>query len=276
MASTSPPPQGYLFGTDTRASARLNYQHFLTKQRLQYLLHPHIRLQGPGRRIADVGAGTCIWSIELCQQYPDVHFDCFDITADQFPAKNLLPHNISVHEHDAFQAFPEHLRGTYDVVHVQMFLTIVKNGNPAPLIKNFMTLLKPGGWLYWVDVDSKSVRAVIPKETPMLAPATRAMATLLKHPPSYDASWTSKLDTYFTQEGLLESTLEHCVVDPLFTSLHNVHLLLVLEDHATATLDPDSMKAKALQAGIARTATEMKSGAAILNDYVVALGRKVS
>ena len=91
------------------------------------LLHLHLHLS--------------IWSIELCQQYPDVHFDCFDITADQFPAKNLLPHNISVHEHDAFQAFPEHLRGTYDVVHVQMFLTIVKNGNPAPLIKNFMTLL---------------------------------------------------------------------------------------------------------------------------------------
>ncbi|MCJ1377203.1 hypothetical protein MMC17_000295 [Xylographa soralifera] len=274
--STTQDSQKYLFGTDVRSSARLNYQHFLAKQQLGYLLHPSIRLEEPHRKIADIGAGTCIWSIELAQQYPEIQFDCYDVTDKQFPSKDLLLKNISLQVHNAFEDFPEHLHGTYDVVHVQMFLTIVKDDDPEPLIRNFMNLLKPGGYLYWVDVDSESVRAIPPKDPSKSASAAVAIAGLMRNPREYKAGWTSKLDTHFTNQGLLDSSLEHSVINPLFTSLHNVHIMMVMDDYVGSSLDPASDRAKALQARLAQTHSEMKDGAGILNDYVVAVGRKAS
>ncbi|MCJ1391460.1 hypothetical protein MMC18_004324 [Xylographa bjoerkii] len=274
--STPPGSEKYLFGTDLRSSARLNYQHFLAKQQVGYLLHPSITLEGAHPKIADIGAGTCIWSIELSQQYPDVQFDCYDVTDKQFPSTDLLPKNISLHVHDAFEDFPKNLHGTYDVIHVQMFLTIVKKDDPEPLISNFMNLLKPGGYLYWVDVDSESVRAVHPKHPSKPASAAVAIAGLMKNPQEYKAGWTSKLDTHFTNQGLVNISLEHSVINPVFTSLHNVHILMVMDDFVSSSLDPNSDRAKALQARLAQTHSEMKGGAGILNDYVVALGQKVS
>lgn len=274
--SPSTDSKKYLFGSDVRSSARLNYQHFLAKQQLGYLLHPSIKFQGAHPKVADVGAGTCIWSIELSQQYPDVQFDCYDVTDTQFPATDFLPENISLHVHDAFQRFPERLHGTYDVVHVQMFLTIVKNDDPEPLIKNFMDLLKPGGYLDWVDVDSESVRAVQPKDTSKSASAARALAGLMKNPQDYKAGWTSRLDTHFSIQGLLNSSLEHSVINPLFTSLHNIHILMVMDDLVSSSLEPNSDRAQALQARLGQTQSEMKGGAGMLNDYVIALGQKAS
>lgn len=42
---------------------------------------------------------------------------------------------------DVHKPLPEHLRGKYDLVHVRLFLAVVKNDDPLPLLENLMAML---------------------------------------------------------------------------------------------------------------------------------------
>lgn len=39
---------------------------------------------------------------------------------------------------------PEELVGRYDVIHIRLFMLVILSGDPIPLLKNLMKLLKPG------------------------------------------------------------------------------------------------------------------------------------
>ncbi|KAL9122381.1 MAG: hypothetical protein Q9187_001065 [Circinaria calcarea] len=56
---------------------------------------------------------------------------------------------------------PEELVGKYDIVHVGLIIMVVRNENPAPVLKNLLALLKPGGHLQWDESDMNSL-AVTP------------------------------------------------------------------------------------------------------------------
>ncbi len=99
--------------------------------------------------------------------------------------------------------------GKYDVVHVQLFACIVKDNDPAPLVKNLMSLLskrvqshcsavhdppsdsncacrltewiaEPGGYLQWNDVDINAQRLVSISES--TTKPTRDMMALMSKP----------------------------------------------------------------------------------------------
>ena len=42
---------------------------------------------------------------------------------------------------DLHQPLPEHLKGKYDLVHVRLFLTVVKKDDPSPLLERLMAML---------------------------------------------------------------------------------------------------------------------------------------
>ena len=109
-------------------------------------------------KIADVGTGTGyghlnnisipyltarprIWLIDLNRQLPLSCLDGFDISADQYPPKEWLPANLSLETLDIHKEIPEELKGKYDIVHVRLFLTVVKNDDPLPILKNLMDML---------------------------------------------------------------------------------------------------------------------------------------
>lgn len=48
----------YRLNRDVLASSRLNYQHYIWKETLGFLLHPKIDTSKVDIRIADVGTGT--------------------------------------------------------------------------------------------------------------------------------------------------------------------------------------------------------------------------
>ena len=80
--------------------------------------------------------------MELSDQLPpSAQLDGFDISASQYPSEHWLPTNVSLSVHDAFTRFPEAAIGKYDVVHVALFITLIRNNDPGPLIKNLMALL---------------------------------------------------------------------------------------------------------------------------------------
>ena len=71
---------------------------------------------------------------------------------------------------DVHEPIPEGLRGKYDVVHVRLFLTVVRNDDPGPILENMLRMLsqsccrssstllmlflpEPGGYLQWSEPD---------------------------------------------------------------------------------------------------------------------------
>ena len=60
---------------------------------------------------------------------------------DQFPAKEWLPDNITLRTLDVFAPILEDLKGRYDLVHVRLFLAVVQNYDPTPILRNLMDML---------------------------------------------------------------------------------------------------------------------------------------
>ena len=84
---------------------------------------------------------SSIWLVDVNRQLPSVHLDGFDISVDQFPSKEWLPENIALHRLDVLQRIPEELKGKYDLVHVRLFLAVVQDYDPTPILRNLMDML---------------------------------------------------------------------------------------------------------------------------------------
>ena len=86
-------------------------------------------------------SGSSIWLVDVNRQLPSVHLDGFDNSVDQFPSKEWLPDNISLHRLDVLKPIPEELKGKYDIVHVRLFLAVVQDDDPTPILRNLMDML---------------------------------------------------------------------------------------------------------------------------------------
>lgn len=124
-----------------------------------------------------------------------------------FPPAQWLPKSVKLHTQDIFDAFPEHLLGQYDVVHLRLFLTLSK-AQIRPLLRNVVKLLSmyppttreletnsidranifkgPGGFLQWTEHDKASV-GVIAASPAASTEATQQMVALERMPfPNYE------------------------------------------------------------------------------------------
>ncbi len=139
----------------------MNLQHYLWKDVIGYNLHPAIPVRNdPDLRIADVGTGTGseaspspteigeetligvrVWLVDLSRQLPSAHLDGFDISDEQFPPKQWLPAKLSLQTLDVFSPIPDDLVGKYDIVHVRLFVLVVRNDDPTPILRNLTSML---------------------------------------------------------------------------------------------------------------------------------------
>ena len=67
--------------------------------------------------------------------------DGFDISLGQCPPAELLPEGCSVRQLDVLGDLPENLQGVYDIVHLRLFMSAIKDDDPVPLIQNVMAML---------------------------------------------------------------------------------------------------------------------------------------
>ena len=84
---------------------------------------------------------TSIWLINLSRQLTKAILDGFDISNDQFPPKQCLSKNVALRTLDVLSPVPEELVGRYDVVHVRLFLCVVRDNDPSVIISNLARLL---------------------------------------------------------------------------------------------------------------------------------------
>ncbi|KAL4802039.1 hypothetical protein BDV18DRAFT_148107 [Aspergillus unguis] len=145
----------YPLGRDGVESKRLNDQHKLLVDFVGGVIDSTIPLEYISS-VADVATGTGIWLRDaqklLNEKCPDPtrYFQGFDISAAQFPP---LVEGIELSVQDIFQPFPAEHHNRYDLVHVRLLVTGIPESTYPAAVANLLTILKPGGYLQWVEID---------------------------------------------------------------------------------------------------------------------------
>ncbi|KAI1737630.1 S-adenosyl-L-methionine-dependent methyltransferase [Xylaria scruposa] len=130
---------------------RLDEQHFFTTKTLGFLIHPNIPTSS-AVKIADIGTGTGVWLFDVAKSLPPTcQLTGFDITSSAFPPPHKWPSNVSFKIQDMLLPFPDSEIGTYDIVAVRFISSATTRAEWAHAIENLVKLLKPGGWLQWID-----------------------------------------------------------------------------------------------------------------------------
>ncbi|RAH81239.1 hypothetical protein BO86DRAFT_102959 [Aspergillus japonicus CBS 114.51] len=153
MGSAMIPADDYILGRSITDSVRLDAQHLLWKFHKGYELHPEIPVRND-MKIADLGCGTGTWLLDLSRQLPPtVQLHGLDSSDQQYPPSGLWAKNMTFSVIDLMSDLPPSLEGQYDVVHLRMWASNVREGETATLIRQTKQLLKPGGYIQWEDAD---------------------------------------------------------------------------------------------------------------------------
>ena len=135
-----------------KTSHRLNEQHVTTVKTFGFLVHPNINISSPSLKVADICTGTGIWLSDVAKTLPSTcSFVGYDISFSTFPSESTLPKNVTFKTQDMLLPFPEEELGSYDLVAVRFVSVATTRTEWGRAIENLTTLLKPGGWLQWID-----------------------------------------------------------------------------------------------------------------------------
>ncbi|KAJ5989408.1 hypothetical protein N7481_004618 [Penicillium waksmanii] len=134
---------------------RLERQYNVWQSNIGYLLHPAITQRGK-LRVADVGTGTGIWLRDLSKILPGTcQLDGFDLSDAMFFKKTPRPTNVSFIQHNLLKPFPAQFTAQYDVVNVRAMVVALSSDEWEPALRNLMSLLRPGGYIQWLDCSAK-------------------------------------------------------------------------------------------------------------------------
>ncbi|CZT18010.1 uncharacterized protein RCC_03848 [Ramularia collo-cygni] len=226
----------YPLQRDALGSIRLNLQHQLWLASTRSHLHSSIPVK-ENALIADIGCGTGIWSTSLSSLLPPgAVIEASDISLANAPPAGFWPENVTFRELDIFtDALPEELLERYDVVHIRLFLCVIASGDPIPLLKNLMKLLKPGGWLQWQEYDgSYEVQRVVTNDPGTAAPKLMALNTAIRSPQNNKhvetSRWVSTLHERFGEGGAELVEYERCwTAKEAYTIKQDITFLVVRE-----------------------------------------------
>ncbi|KAI0428705.1 hypothetical protein F5Y09DRAFT_343416 [Xylaria sp. FL1042] len=143
-----------------RSSVRLRLQHQLwystTGSLLDYRVKTSIK-RGEHLKLADLGCGNGAWLINLSEELSNDRFrfqlEGYDINETNFPLPAFLPKSIRLSKLDILsKELPDDITGTFDIVCIRAFSSIIFNNDTKPLLSSVLALLKPGGWVQWEEM----------------------------------------------------------------------------------------------------------------------------
>lgn len=229
--------EGYILDHSYLAAARLNLQYFLWQRALGFTVHdsalPSLVQPTANVRIADIATGTALWAIDVAQEHPMAQVQGFDIDLSQAPPQEWLPPNVSLRRWNIFDDPPEKMLGTYDLVHVRLLVLMLTDVDPQPVIRRFFSLLKPGGFLQWDDLDCvnisiKRVGSGKGDREARLTPTLDGIVEMNRVDHRFD--WTTRLPELVAREGFVDPNL-HRYDDPeeLARAFNDQHLMTMEE-----------------------------------------------
>ncbi|KAL3472042.1 hypothetical protein BJX99DRAFT_12255 [Aspergillus californicus] len=163
----------YPLGRDKAESSRLNDQHKLIMDIVGGPIDKTVPLDNVSS-VADVATGTGVWLWDAqrvlnAHSAQDRYYHGFDISDAQFPST----HGIELSVQDVLKPFPSEHHNRYDLVHVRLLVAAITQSQTEAAVSNLMTILKPGGYLQWIEVDFTGLEEGIAQH-PKPAPALRA------------------------------------------------------------------------------------------------------
>ncbi|KAK0506831.1 hypothetical protein JMJ35_010744 [Cladonia borealis] len=241
----------YKLGCNYVASGWLALFHFLIRARFAYNNDGSDRIL----RIADVGTGTGIWQGELTRELPSsTQFDGYDISDLQYPSVSWYGPNTTLSKLDIFKPLLEELKEKYDVVHLRFFMTVASDDNVDVVIENLKGMLKPGGYLQWVERDWLSF---FPKTVNHADSANAQLTAYMSSKFFPKADWIFSLPSHFTGCGLEPWNEDH-----------------LIGTAAIGDMIADAAKRKWFKELRARCATECAKGWFVDWELVAVVGRK--
>lgn len=140
---------------------RLSSQHYMITRRQGWLIHPKIwqalSSTGENIQIADVACGTAIWTFQAADEYPkNTSITGLDISDAQFPPQWAWPSNATLGIVDLAKPISQEHQARYDLVHCRHLLQAGPDIDPRIWVRNFESLLKPGGWIQWEEANCPS------------------------------------------------------------------------------------------------------------------------
>ncbi|KAL8687373.1 MAG: hypothetical protein Q9218_006434 [Villophora microphyllina] len=268
----------YGLGRGYASSLRLNFQHHLLRQLLGYSIPPDL-VSGKGLpqtpKIADVGAGTAQWLIDVAHEFPSAELDGFDISGNQFPSSAWLPSNITLTELDITKSIPANLEGQYDLVHVQLFLCVVQKEDPSIILKELFKMLKPEGVLLWVEYDPTSFRVISPHPS-LKQIANEQHLHIICGPEGRPIEWPSKLPQHIEDADFDQIvTNKHPLRPELYAPFMQCHLCAAEEVSFTAmSNDGPEAQGPAFRKLLGEVYEECKTGVTMAEDIMVVTARK--
>lgn len=272
----------YVLTRDAAASARLNLSHYIWQSSFGYNLHPRIQDAIRGKenlRVADIGTGTGIWLLDLASHLPpSAQLDAIDISFGQMPPREWLPHNVNLRLVDVFRPPTEDLVEKYDVIHIRHFVCVVKDNDPAPLLKNLLRMLKPGGWLQWDEWDVLNrhfTKVSAAHAQSNIDKLEEEFANMRRYTPKPE--WPPRLDEYFLVQNVQQVAMEKRLSSVGHLAfMHDLTLLVFQEliDGAELKGLIDAEKVRYLRGLLGGATRESRQGAAWNLTRCMAVGQK--
>jgi len=111
---------------------------------------------GRNCKFLDIGCGRGNWCMEVANKYPNVTVLGIDIVSI-FPEAGL-PENCSFEIVDASKWPMPFDDNTYDLINIHSFGLVLQTTQYDAFFSEIMRLLKPGGYLQWIEFDMENWR----------------------------------------------------------------------------------------------------------------------
>ncbi|XXG93752.1 hypothetical protein Hte_000001 [Hypoxylon texense] len=181
MASKQDQSDVYLLSyrrDDAQEDHRLNSQHDVIKHAILegQLVHPAIPVVEITKAIADLGCGTGIWLDDVKNTLfrgtdTGPRLVGFDMNPGAFN-KTPAP-GVQLIEHDCTKPFDESYNGTFDLVNMRGLAYALSVEGFSLMMKHALRLLRPGGYLQWLETETRLFKAY--PATPRIAKALAAI-----------------------------------------------------------------------------------------------------
>ncbi|KAI8089394.1 S-adenosyl-L-methionine-dependent methyltransferase [Halteromyces radiatus] len=163
----------YVLPNDDEECDRLHQQHWLFRYLFQsnFEVPLHDQLQ-KGITVLDVGCGPGTWVFEMAEDYPHTQFHGIDI-APVFP-EGIKPPNVTFALGNVAERLPfpdDH----FDYIHQRILIFGLTRPQWDLAIQESLRVLKPGGWLEFIEVDQRAQNL-----GPLLKVITDAMEHMLE------------------------------------------------------------------------------------------------
>ena len=228
--------------------------------------------------IADAGCGNGIWAIEVAEQYPTAEVAAIDVSNFQFPPQWTIPDNCSFHRLDLMQPIGEEYAHSFDLINVRLLAGPLDATDCTPIVHNLCRMLKPNGWIQWLDILSPGIRAYDAENTSEESRTWKAIPPITTRFPAFVKStrWLARLPDILKLHGLIDVETHDCPPKRAILKHETDDIELVLMDLAQSRPDVESDVVENFKDAVDELAKEVLSGRMFTVVLQTVIGKKKS